>query len=277
MLYPTHMRTAVTFGAIASSIMLFKNDPAMSALTVMGGSIVGGRIPDCDSPSSIPSKRYPWLSKLDSILGIKHRGHISHGWVFNTLFWLGIWYFLWSYQPLGENSLTFGFFLAIFGLTFSLNQFYYFLYEYIFSIPYNPANFIQYLFLDADRLTTSAMNGANYRPKLKPFNKIHSLIVCLIIAVLIAFLYRNNAEQIGADYFLGIYVGVLSHLFADSLTKAGTGSGKNKIHILGGFSKYVKTGTNIELWFRSFFTITAGLGIAIVVMLMIANIGHGLM
>ena len=270
MLYPTHMRTAITFGTIGASVALIEHEPALSAITIVGGAIVGGRLPDCDSPSSIPSKRYPWLSSIERALGIKHRGHISHGWVFNTILWLGIWYLL---SQMKDESA--GFLIAVITIAFSLNQFYHFLYQYILSIPSNPTHFLPYLFLDSDRLTNSKTKE-NYYPKMRPLNKPFTLGICAILSVMIAFLFKNDATKIGVDYFLGIWVGVLSHLFADSITKQGTEINGRTFHILGPLSNHIKTGTGIELWFRSFFTITSGLGIVIATALMLMELTHGI-
>lgn len=252
MLYPTHMRTAVTFGTIGGIAAVALNEPVLSGITILGGAIVGGRLPDVDSPASRPAQRYWWLSQIEKIMGVRHRGPISHGFLFNTLVFGIIWYSLWNYK--GEPLLGFG--LTVLALTFTFKQFYQTFREYILSIPKNPGGFVSYIMIDSDKYA-----GRDNGPHLRPLNLMSVYPLAFTVALVVSLLMKSPNMVEGADYFLGVWIGVLSHLFADAITKQGIQINNKKFHVLGILSKHIKTGSGTELWFRAFFTITSVLGI----------------
>lgn len=277
MLYPTHRRLGIQFGMLFSIILLSVglfslfslNSPILmifSILILCSGSIFGSEFPDIDSPRSKPTQRHPIWKIFFNFFHIEHRGKFSHSVLSQFLFWLAIWLgsiLMINNMDNSNSILVMKFILGLFlGNVFEL------LIGFINSVYKSKVIKDKQYFLFVQYLMTGSKEIAK---ELRISNKdnLFERLISYGIGVLFSFMVvPDNIHffvKFVTIYIIGIYIGVLSHLFGDMSTISGIYIGWNKqfkpiavlknIPILNLMIDDGKTGGDYEERFRKIVTL----------------------
>lgn len=237
MLYPTHRRLGIQFGeglavvAISSglfSALSFKSLPLilLGIGLAVSGSLFGAEYPDIDSPRSIPAQRHPIWRMIFQFFHVHHRGKFSHSILSQTLFWGIIWigmlFFVQDPAVSGQinNSLIVKLFLVV-----ALGNLFEVMVNFITAIKNSSAirdgqfmTLIKFLATDSKE----AASDIHFHRSASSFTT--KAISYLISAAFVFLLIPNQTSYLirfCSVYILGIYCGVLSHLFGDIATVSG--------------------------------------------------------
>lgn len=237
MLYPTHRRLGIQFGeglaviAISSglfSALSFKSLPLI--LLGMGlaisGSLFGAEYPDIDSPKSIPAQRHPIWRMIFQFFHVHHRGKFSHSILSQTLLWGIIWIGMLFFvqDPIIAGHINNNLIVKIF-LVVALGNLFEIMVNFISAIKNSSAiKNGQYLTLIKFLATDSKEAASDIHFHRTPMTFTTKIISYLISAGFVFLLIPNQTSYLirfCSIYILGIYCGVLSHLFGDIATVSG--------------------------------------------------------
>lgn len=203
----------------------------LCTLLCISGGLFGAEFPDIDSPSSIPRRHHPIIGILFTTFGVQHRGKFSHSILSQTIFWL----FFAIAATLTINSVTGTYralvakIIIIIGLWQIISTMLIFGEVLFKSDVLKKMQLFKFLmfYMTEDKDIASEIH---YRKLSKQAELIHSA-TALIFAGIIAMAIPNDLTQISQMtliYFLGVYFGVLSHLFCDISTYQGIWLGWRK-------------------------------------------------
>ena len=238
MLYPTHRRLGIQFGeglaviAISSgmfSALSFKSFPLilLGIGLSISGALLGAEFPDIDSPRSIPAQRHPLWRFFFQLFHVHHRGKFSHSILSQTLFWFGIWVLMILFMQdkifnvsSNDQSLIIKLFLIV-----ALGNLFEVMVNFITAIKNSSAVrngqymlLIKFLMTDSDEIASEIHF---HRPQQTFTTKIIAYVISAIFVFLLIPNNNNFLIRFGSVYILGIYCGVLSHLFGDIATVSG--------------------------------------------------------
>lgn len=238
MLFPTHKRAGIAFGAASSLAIIgagiYANqmsdkdlvlNTAVCTLLIIKGGMFGAEFPDCDSPRSLPTQHYPWINYIFRLCHVNHRGKFSHSILSATLFWSALAVLMSSLVMIGSKDGN----LVLLVQMFIVLQLATIIKEILLLLDglFNSKvmqligllPFLEYIATADDDYARQA----GYK-KPNQTKKIVFFILSIILASPLITILGDTQKDLMIYilmFILGCYVGHVSHWFCDLSTKAG--------------------------------------------------------